>query len=421
MQRSLIVIALFLPFAAAADSPTVKTPSFVGTWDTTYGPMTLTEKDGKVSGFYLTGTQKNEISGTVNDRTLTFTYTEPGVTGEGEFVLAADGSSFTGKWRPKGAPEWGVWKGSRPPALDFGGLWRSQSGPMRLSQTGDKVRGTYNWGGLSGTVEGTASEKKLTFTYREPHTGKDGKPVEVTGSGTFTLSDDGGSFSGTWTPTGGSAEQPWPTSKRVKPQPGKRWLYIVEQNWESSLNEKEYAFGSMLKAFFAGSEQVEVRHRWFTDTASLQKWLREVVYVAEPVVVVVSSHGSPGGPNAGKGTATAKEVASAVRGASNIQLLHFAACEVMKGTFGADLHKELGPDATFPVSGYTTCVDWAGSAVSEFLFYDFLLNRGMDPETAMKQLIKAMPYVGDTAPKDSPIPALGMKLKTPVIEKGPER
>lgn len=431
MRRSLLALVLMLPFAVAADPlkaepakadpPKAKAPSFVGTWETSFGPMTLAERDGKVSGHYQSGTQKNEITGTVKDRKFTFTYTEPGVTGEGEFELAADGDSFTGKWRVTGEVGWGVWKGTRPKTLDFGGLWRSANGPMRLTQTRDSVRGTYSWGGTPGTIDGTAKGNKLTFTYRESHTGKDGKPADVTGSGTFTLADDASSVGGTWKPTGGTTEQPWPTSKRVQPQPGKRWLYIVEQNWEGSLNEKEYAFGSMLKTFFAGSEQVEVRHRWFTSTESLQKWLREVVYVAEPVVVVVSSHGSEKGPNAGKGTATAKEVATAVRGASNIQLLHFAACEVMKGTFGADLHKELGADATFPVSGYTTCVDWAGSAVSEFLFYDFILNRGMDPEQAMKQLIKAMPYVGDTA-KDSPIPALGMKLKAaPTIDKGRER
>jgi hypothetical protein len=416
MLRSLFALALFLPLAAAADPPKAeaKAPSFVGTWETTFGPMTLAEKDGKLSGYYQTGSQKNEITGTVKDRTFTFTYTEPGVTGEGEFVLAADGASFTGKWRPEGAGEWGVWTGTRPKSLDFDGLWRGRTGPIRLTQRGDKVRGTYSWGGMAGTIEGTAKGKTLTFTYTEQNA------KGTTGSGTFTLADDAGSLSGTWKETGGAAEQPWPTVKRVKPQPGKRWLYVIEQNWESSLNEKEYAFGSMLKAFFAGSEQVEVRHRWFTDTASLQKWLREVVYVAEPVVVVVSSHGSEKGPNAGKGTATAKEIAAAVRGASNIQLLHFAACEVMKGTFADDLYKELGPDATFPVSGYTTCVDWAGSAVSEFLFYDFLLNRGMDPDAAMKKLIKAMPYVGDTA-KDSPIAALGMKLKSPAIDKGRER
>jgi hypothetical protein len=245
--------------------------------------------------------------------------------------------------------------------------------------------------------------KVSTFTYTES-TGKKG-------SGTFTLADDANSFSGTWKEDGGSKEQPWPTNKRVTPTPGKQWLVVVEANWEGSLAEPEYSFGGMLRAFFAGSDEVGVRHRMFTDADSMTRWLKEVAFLAEPVVVVLSSHGSPAGPNAEKGPPTAKAVADALRGASNVRLLHFAACEVMRGKFADDVQKELAADATFPISGYTTSVDWAGSAVSEFLYYDFLLRRGMDPDTAVKQLVKAMPYVGDTAPKDSPIRALGMKLR----------
>ncbi len=406
MRRTLFAAVLLLPFALAADppkaepEPKAKAPSFAGTWETSFGPMTLAEKDGTVSGYYVTGSTKNEITGSVKDRTFTFTYTEPGVTGEGEFVLAADGFSFTGKWRAKGDTAWGVWRGTRPKPIDFGGLWQGKAGPIRLTQDGEKVRGTYSWGGTPGTIEGTAKGGKLTFKYTES--------TGVKGDGTFTLTDDKGSFAGTWKQAGSEKELPWPECKRVKPVPGKVWLFVVEQNWEGGLAEPEFAFGAMLKSFFAGSESVGVRTRWFTDSKSMTKWLREVVYLAEPVVVVVSSHGSEKGPS----TATAKEIADAVRGASNIKLLHFAACEVMKGQFADDFYKELGADGTFPISGYTTNVDWAGSAVSEFLYYDFLLRRGMDPEPAMKALIKAMPYVGDTA-KDSPIPALGMRVKLP--------
>ncbi len=412
MRRGLfaLVFVASLPLLAA-DPP--KPPTFAGEWQSTFGPMTLAEKDGKVTGFYTYGTQKSTIEGTVKDRKLTFTYKEAVATGEGEFELAADGMSFTGKWKQTGDQQWGLWKGIRPKAKDFTGLWRSEVGPMRLTQTGDAVRGTYLWAG-SGTIEGTVKGKVLTFTYTEA-TGKKG-------GGTFTLADGGDSFTGQWKEEGGSKEQPWPTNKRVTPVPGKQWLIVVEANWEGSLNEAEYSFGSMLKAFFAGSEEVGVRHRHFTDAASMTRWLKEVAFLAEPVVVVLSSHGSAAGPDAEKGPPTAKAIADALRGASNVRLLHFAACEVMRGKFGEQVQKELGADATFPVSGYTTSVDWAGSAVSEFLFYDFLLRRGMDPETAMAQLIKAMPYVGDTAPKGSPIPALGMKLRSsPLVQKGIER
>ncbi len=412
MRRGLIALAFVLSVPLfAADPP--KTPTFAGDWQSTFGPMTLTEKDGKVSGYYTMGSQKSEIVGTVKERKLTFTYKETVATGEGEFELAADGLSFTGKWKQTGDQQWGLWKGTRPKAKDFTGLWRSASGPMRLTQTGDKVRGTYLWAG-AGSIEGTLKGKVLTFTYTESTGAK--------GGGTFTLADDADSFAGKWKEDGATEEKPWPTNKRVTPTPGKQWLIVVEANWEGSLNEAEYSFGAMLKSFFAGSEEVGVRHRNFTDAESMTKWLKEVAFLAEPVVVVLSSHGSASGPNAEKGPPTPKAIADALRGASNVRLLHFAACEVMRGKFGEQVQKELGADATFPVSGYTTSVDWAGSAVSEFLFYDFLLRRGMDPEQAMTQLIKAMPYVGDTAPKDSPIRALGMKLRpSPLVSKGIER
>lgn len=413
---ALFVLMPALTFAQdppKADAP--KAPTFAGDWETTFGPMTLTEKDGRVSGFYLMGSHKNEISGTVKDRKLTFTYKEAVARGEGEFELAADGRSFAGKWRESADRQWGQWTGTRPKAKDFTGLWRSAHGPMRLTQSGDQVRGQYLWDGLGGTVEGRVKGQTLTFTYTENSGTK--------GSGTFTLADDANSFSGKWKPDGAGKEQPWPTNKRVTPTPGKQWLVVVEANWEGSLSEPEYSFGSMLKAFFAASEEVGVRHRMFTDADSMTKWLKEVPFLAEPVVLVLSSHGSPAGPDAEKGPPTAKAIADALRGAGNVRLLHFAACEVMKGKFADDVQKALGPDATFPISGYTTNVDWAGSAVSEFLYYDFLLRRGMDPDQAMKQLVKAMPYVGDTIPKDSPIPALGMKLRPAVIakDKGRER
>lgn len=419
MRRGLFALAFALSLPLfAADPPKAeppKAPTFAGQWQTTFGPMTLTEKDGKVTGFYQMGNEKSEITGTVKDRKLTFTYKETVATGEGEFELSADGFTFSGKWRQTGDQQWGLWKGSRPKPKDFNGLWRSASGPMRLTQTGDKVRGTYLWAG-SGTIEGTVKGKVLTFTYTESTGAK--------GSGTFTLSDDADSYAGKWKEDGATEEKPWPVNKRVTPVPGKQWLVIVEANWEGSLSEPEYNFGSMLKAFFAGSAEVGVRHRMFTDADSMTKWLKEVPFLAEPVVVVLSSHGSVEGPNAEKGPPTAKAIADALRGASNVRLLHFAACEVMLGKFGEQVQKELGPDATFPVSGYTTCVDWAGSAVSEFLYYDFLLRRGMEPEQAVAQLIKAMPYVGEKAPKDSPIRALGMKIRpSPLVtkEKGLER
>src|SRR5436190_559258 len=61
--------------------------SFAGTWDTTFGPVILTQKDSKVSGTYYAG--QATLQGTVEKKKLTFTYNEPGEAGEGWFELSA--------------------------------------------------------------------------------------------------------------------------------------------------------------------------------------------------------------------------------------------------------------------------------------------------------------------------------------------
>ncbi len=100
-----LALSLTGPVAVAAD------PTFVGSWDTTYGRMVLTESDGTVSGSYG---GKNGIIGTVSGTKFTFKYIEPGVTGEGYFELSPDGATFTGQWRPAGRESWSSWTGRRP-------------------------------------------------------------------------------------------------------------------------------------------------------------------------------------------------------------------------------------------------------------------------------------------------------------------
>ena len=106
MRNGLLTLALLAagPVAIAADPP-----SFAGTWSTTFGRMTLAERDGTLSGTY----DRNGISGTEKDGKFTFTYFEPGVTGEGEFTLSADGQTFSGKWRAAGSAGWSNWTGRR--------------------------------------------------------------------------------------------------------------------------------------------------------------------------------------------------------------------------------------------------------------------------------------------------------------------
>ena len=51
----------------------------------------------------------------------------------------------------------------------------------------------------------------------------------------------------------------------------------------------------MLKEFFARLDHVGVRHRFFNDGASLEKWCREILYIPEPVIVLFATHGTEEG------------------------------------------------------------------------------------------------------------------------------
>jgi hypothetical protein len=91
-------------------------PTFAGEWETTYGRMSLKVEGKRVSGTYAytADGRANGVNGTVEGTKLTFSYSEPGVTGEGVFTLANDGLSFDGLWRQKGQQPWSKWSGRRP-------------------------------------------------------------------------------------------------------------------------------------------------------------------------------------------------------------------------------------------------------------------------------------------------------------------
>lgn len=405
MRHAVISVGLMLAVVPAAFAQ----GGFTGTWQTTYGRMTLTQKGDDVAGHYESGNVRNSIEGKVEKNKLTFTYEEPGASGEGWFELAADGKSFAGKWREKGMSEWAPWLGKRisaavapaaPPG--FAGLWRTQFGRVRLVQDGKKINGCYDYTG-GATISGTVEGKKLTFTYKEP---------ETEGEGWFELAADGKSFTGKWRPKGASKWQTW-NGSRVDPQPGIVWLVVVEARWERTIAENEYAFGNMLRAFFSRAPRVQVRHRFFTDEASLRRWCNEVAYLAEPTVLVIASHGSAKGPAADGKTVPAAALGESLRYASNLKLLHFSACEVMKGKAAEELLSTVNKANRFPVSGYKVCVDWAASAIIEFGYLDMILVRGMTPESAAEQIGRLMPFSKDTGVPGSVFGQASFRLLKP--------
>lgn len=76
-----------------------KVPNFTGTWDTSFGKMTLTQSGKKVSGTYdyYSGTIDGEIR---EDGNLYFKWTQknPDKQGTGFFKLSSDASAFSGSW-----------------------------------------------------------------------------------------------------------------------------------------------------------------------------------------------------------------------------------------------------------------------------------------------------------------------------------
>ncbi len=373
-----------------------------GSWNSTFGTVTLRHTQGaQVEGEYVYSGGKGTITGTLADRTLKFSYTETSEAGTGEFVFAPDTRSFTGTYRVNTEPadESSPWNGKR--AADphsFTGLWETSYGPMRLNVTeaGDKpphpCAGVYEFGGRCADITGHVEGRKFTFTYTEP----DG----VTGAGSFELDEAANQFIGTWkadkAPTT-SAPGKW-QGKRITPKPGVTWLVVLEANWESGLVANEYSYGEMLKTFFRRLPNVEFRHRFIHDRADVQRFAAEVRFIPEPVVLYFSSHGSPEGISVADGSVTPEQIAAVMRGASNIRLLHFGACEVMAGDAPARLIRALEGTASFPISGFANAADWGGSAIVDFTYLDLVLEHNMEPRAAVEETRRTVLFARNRDP-----------------------
>lgn len=379
---------------------------FSGAWSSTYGLLTLKQTGERVVGSYNSADNPSLIEGTVQGRRLAFTYREPNAAGAGWFDLAEDGASFDGRWREDGDARWSRWTGERATdmpgetATPFAGIWNSTFGPIRLHQTGETVQGFYRMrDGRFAEVVGKAKGHVLDFTYDE---------CGVKGTGQFLLASGGAEFTGTWQATDDSKGE-W-TGMRCESQPGRLWLIVLEARWEESLEEREYAYGAMLKAYFARMPNVECRHRFFDDADSLLRVCSEIPFLPEPAVVVIASHGSEDGIAVGDRTIDAGTLATCFARADNVALLHFSSCLIMAGTVPSEISKRLPAGIAFPMSGYATSVDWGASAASEFLYLDLVLARGLEPAEAMEKLVQLLPVAGDRAPADSPFEPLGIRL-----------
>jgi hypothetical protein len=364
---------------------------YTGRWFTTFGAMELKQEGQNINGTYG---RAGSLRGTVADGTLTFHYAEPGEAGQGTFSLLRHGK-FAGKYMPDGAFQSQSWEGLR----GFDGIWDSSFGRLRIIQNENGAVGFYEGVGAA-TLEGSMQDGRLVFRYQEPR---------AQGEGWFELGQDGMSFGGQWRAEGVQHWQQW-TGRRILPTPGLTWLVVLEAHWQRSLADNEYAFGHMLREFFARLENVKVRQRFFHDEASLRHWCRELLYLAEPAILVIASHGTPEGLSVHGKTINTSDVTQCLEYADNLRLLHFSSCLLMQDGAAARPFLEQG---SFPISGYTTSVDWGGSALIEFIYLDMILGKRMTPEQAAAELPQLVRFAGDKTAPDSPYPAAGFRFFMP--------
>jgi len=286
-------------------------------------------------------------------------------------------------------------------AAGFSGLWSTNFGRMRLEVDGDQVTGTYAYGNGS-KIDGKIDKKgKLKFKYTEP---------ETSGEGWFELNANDTEFAGQWKAKGARSWSGW-SGKRVKPQQGITWLIVLEAHWETGLSESEYAFGDMLRSYFTmAPKKVAVRHRFFHDADDLRRFCREVTFLAEPVVLLFSTHGSKKGLAVAGKTITPEEFAPSLSHAHNIKLLHLSGCDMMSGTVPNQIHELLADGPQFPISGYKETVAWDASALADFTYLSMLLLRGKAPAAAADQAIRVSPYLGDKVATHSTFKPLGLTV-----------
>jgi hypothetical protein len=370
---------------------------FSGRWFTSFGPMELTQDGRAVHGSYDYGDNECPLEGELENGRLRFTYREPDAAGEGWFELLGP-SKFRGQWRPHGSETWGPWLGRR----GFDGVWDTSFGLLRLVQESDRVVGFYEGLGPS-TIEGRLQNNRLVFRYREP---------KAEGEGHFALSPDGTRFQGQWRAEGASSWAPW-VGRRLAPAPGLLWLVVIEAHWQRSYLDKEYAFGNMLREFFVRLPHVHVRQRFFEDETGLFRWCRELMYVPEPVVVLIASHGTQEGLTVQGRPLDAGRIVDSLRYVDDLLLVHFSSCLMMEDGNAGALARALHQQVRVPVSGYDRTVDWAASALLEFHYLDMILGRGLPPAQAAEQLGRMLSYAGAETPSESPYPATGFRILLP--------
>jgi hypothetical protein len=363
---------------------------FAGRWFTSFGNMTLQQDGERVNGTYGRIGTENVIGGTLSAGRLTFSYEEPFEKGTGWFRLKRHGS-FAGEYLAEGSPRPQLWQGWR----DFDGLWDTPLGRLRLVQEETRVHGCSEHdapAGLEGRIEGG----RLEFALNGP---------TLSGCGSLELDPVGLAVNGEWHEAGKPMRALG--GQRVLPRQALTWLVVLEAHWQRALDDSEYAFGHMLHELFARVPRALVRHRFYHDEASLLHWCRQLIFLPEPAILLITGHGVANGLTVNGKIIELHKAIDCLRLADSLQLLHFSSCLV-----GQDTGQALRA-APFPISGYMTSVDWAQSALTEFIYLDMMLEKGLRPANAAEQLLRLVRFAGTEEIPGSPYRAAGFCFFAP--------
>jgi hypothetical protein len=362
--------------------------SFTGHWFTSFGPMTLQQDGMRVAGTYGQAGE-NTIEGSLENGPLVFRYAEERERGTGWFRLKRD-NHFAGTYLADGQSRTLPWRGWR----GFDGLWDTSIGRLRMMQHAGAITASHEYpaANLQATVENGRAILAMT--------GED-----IGGRGAIELDPAGHSFAGEW--QGPNQPARAFSGQRVMPRPGLSWLVVLEAHWQRALDDAEFAFGKMLDELFARLPRVQVRHRYYHDEGSLLHWCRQLLFVPDPIVLVITGHGEANGLAVNGRIVPMRGIIDALRGADALDLMHFSSCLV-----GQDSEKAFG-DIPFPISGYTTRIDWAESALTEFIYLDMMLEKGLTPAEAAKQLLQLVRFAGDEPIPGSPYHPAGFRFFSP--------
>jgi hypothetical protein len=119
--------------------------------------------------------------------------------GAGNFTIVVEGpragAAFTLEVSvPPPARSSGATRAPAAPCGDFSGVYDTHYGPLRLTRTGEQVRGVYGIEQMGdSSVVGTVRGNVLTGSWREP---------QGSGKFRFVLDPDGRSFTGSFSPDG---------------------------------------------------------------------------------------------------------------------------------------------------------------------------------------------------------------------------